>query len=110
MRMHVTMVKKKLADGTECRKCAQATEQLRTRGLLGRIDEFVWAQEGDAESPGSRLGKQHGIDTAPFFIVRDDTGEHVYTSVMLLIRERLGQKVSDAEQASQIDPDDVGGI
>ena len=87
--MHVTMVKKKLADGTECRKCAQATEQLRARGLLDRIDEFVWAQEGDSESPGSRLGQKHGIDTAPFFIVRDDAGEQVYTSVMQLIKDRL---------------------
>jgi len=108
--MHVTMVKKKLRDGSECRKCAQATEQLRTRGLLDRIDEVVWAQEGDSESPGIELGRRHGIDTAPFFIVRDDAGEHLYTSVMLLIRERLGQAVSDAEQARQIDPDDIGGI
>jgi hypothetical protein len=108
--MHVTMVKKKLADGSECRKCAQATEQLRNRGLLGRIDDFVWAQEGDPTSPGIELGQRHGVDTAPFFIVRDDAGEHVYTSVMLLIRERLGQQVSDADQAGQIDPDDVGGI
>jgi len=104
------MVKKKLRDGSECRKCAQATEQLRTRGLLDRIDEVVWAQEGDSESPGIELGRRHGIDTAPFFIVRDDAGEHLYTSVMLLIRERLGQAVSDAEQARQIDPDDIGGI
>ena len=89
--MHVTMVKKKLRDGSECRKCAQAAEQLRARGLLDRIDEIVWAEEGDPDSPGIVLGQRHGIDTAPFFIVRDDAGEHVYTSVMLLIRERLGQ-------------------
>jgi hypothetical protein len=108
--MHVTMVKKKLRDGTECRKCAQATEQLRARGLLERIDEIVWAEEGNPDSPGIALGQRHGIDTAPFFVVRDDAGEHLYTSVMLLIRERLGQSVSEAEQAQQIDPDDIGGI
>jgi hypothetical protein len=108
--MHITMVKKRLRDGSECRKCNQASEQLRSRNLLGRIDEIVWADEGNPDSPGIRLGVQYGVDHAPFFIVRDDKGEHVYTSVMLLIRERLGQAVTDAEQAKQIDPDDIGGI
>jgi hypothetical protein len=108
--MHITMVKKRLRDGSECRKCNQASEQLRNRNLLGRIDEIVWADEGNADSPGIQLGKKHGVEQAPFFIVRDDNGEQVYTSVMLLIRERLGQTVTDAEQAKQIDPDDIGGI
>jgi hypothetical protein len=108
--MHITMVKKRLADGSECRKCNQATEQLRQRGLLGRIDEFVWADEGDAESAGSKLGREHGVDVAPFFIVRDGAGVQVYTSVMRLIRDRLGDAVTDEEQAKQIDPDDIGGI
>ena len=104
------MVKKRLLDGSECRKCAQATEQLKTRGLLGRIDEVLEVREGDPNSPGSELAARFGIDTAPFFIVRDDTGEHVYTSVMRLIQDRLGHSVSERERAAAIDPDDVGGI
>lgn len=108
--MHVTMVKKRLLDGHECRKCAQATEQLKSRGLWDRIDEVVEAQEGDPNSPGTQLGARLGIDTAPFFIVRDDAGEQVYTSVMRLIQDRLGKAVSDQERAAAIDPDDVGGI
>jgi len=108
--MHVTMVKKKLADGSDCRKCADATEHLRSRGLLDRIDEVVWALEGDPTSPGMVLGARLGVDNAPFFIVRDEQGEHVYTSVLQLVRERFGHAVSTAEQAKAIDPDDVGGI
>jgi hypothetical protein len=108
--MHITMVKKRLRDGSECRKCAQATEQLTSRGLWQRIDEVVEAQEGDPASAGSQLAERVGVDTAPFFIVRDDTGEHVYTSVMRLIRDRLGAAVSDQESAAAIDPDDIGGI
>jgi hypothetical protein len=104
------MVKKRLLDGSECRKCAQATEQLKTRGLLGRIDEVLEVREGDPNSPGSQLAARLGIDTAPFFVVRDDSGEHVYTSVMRLIQDRLGQAVSERERAAAIDPDDVGGI
>jgi hypothetical protein len=108
--MHITMVKKRLKDGSECQKCGHATEQLRKRDLLGQINEFVWAEEDNPNSPGHQLGVQFGVERAPFFIVRDDAGEHVYTSVMRLIRDRLGKPVSDAEEAMQIDPDDIGGL
>jgi hypothetical protein len=108
--MHVIMVKKKLKDGSDCRKCAEATEHLRSRGLLDRIDEVVWAVEDDPTSPGMALGVLLGVDRAPFFVVRDERGEQVYTSVLQLVRERFGQSVSTAEQARAVDPDDVGGI
>lgn len=106
--MQVTMVKKTLQDGSDCRKCAQATEQLRSRGLWDRIDEVVWAHEGKPDSPGMQLGARLGVDRAPFFVVRDDSGEHVYTSVLKLIRERFQQKVSTHEQARSMDVDDLG--
>jgi hypothetical protein len=108
--MHVTMVKKKLKDGSDCRKCADATEHLRSRGLLDRIDQIVWALEGDPSSPGMVLGARLGIESAPFFVVRDDLGEHVYTSVLQLVRDRFGQAMSTTDQARTVDPDDVGGI
>jgi hypothetical protein len=108
--MHITMVKKTLADGSDCRKCADATEQLRSRGLWDRIDEIVWAHEGDPESPGMVLGRQLGVDNAPFFVVRDERGEAVYRSVLQLIRERLGGAVTTEQQALAIDAADIGGI
>jgi hypothetical protein len=108
--MHVTMVKKKMADGTDCRKCAEVTEFLRTRGLWDRIDEVVWARENDPESPGMVLGTRHNVSRAPFFIVRDESGEKVYTSALQLIQERLGGPVTTLERARDVDPDDVGGI
>jgi hypothetical protein len=108
--MHVMMVKKKLKDGSDCRKCAEATEHLRSRGLLDRIDEVVWAVEDDPSSPGMALGALLGVERAPFFVVRDERGEQVYTSVLQLVRERFGQTVSTTEQARAVDPDDVGGI
>jgi len=70
----------------------------------------VWAQEGDPTSAGMVLGQRHGVDRAPFFIVRDGGSEKVYTSVLQLIRERFGQNVSTAEHARDVDPDDIGGI
>jgi len=108
--MHITMVKKRLADGTECRKCQEATAHLQSRGLLSRIDEIVWAHEDDANSPGMVLGKRLGVERAPFFVVRDERGEAVYVSVLQLVRERFDRAVTAAEQAQAIDPDDIGGI
>ena len=34
MLMHITMVKKRLADGSECRKCEDVSALLRSRGVL----------------------------------------------------------------------------
>jgi hypothetical protein len=108
--MHISMVKKRLADGTECRKCQEATAHLQSRGLWSRIDEIVWADENDPASPGMVIGQRLGVERAPFFVVRDERGEAAYVSVLQLVRERLGGEVSAVEEASAIDADDIGGI
>ena len=108
--MHITMVKKAGGDGLDCRKCEEATEYLRSRGLWERVDEVIWAVEDDPTSPGMELGRRHGVDRAPFFVIRDDQGETVYTSVLHLVRERLGADVTAKEEAQAIDVDDIGGI
>ena len=107
--MHITMVKKKLKDGSECRKCNEAMDHLRSRGLLDKIDEFVVAVEDDPQSPGMLLGERLKVERAPFFIVRDGDTEKVYVSVLRLIQEHLGGKVSDKERARHVDPDEIGG-
>jgi len=108
--MHITMVKKRLADGSECRKCEEATAHLQSRGLWGHVNEIVWAQEDDAESPGMVLGTRLGVERAPFFVVRDESGEAVYVSVLQLVRDRFGVDVTSAQQAQAIDVEDIGGI
>ncbi len=109
--MRITMVKKRLADGSECRKCVEATDHLQARGLWGRIDEIVWAHEDDPSSLGMVLGQRLGIDRAPFFVVKDaQGGQAVYASVLQLVREKLGQDVTTVQQAAAIDADDIGGI
>jgi hypothetical protein len=104
------MVKKKMADGSDCRKCAEVTEFLKARGLWERIDEVVWARENDPSSPGAELGARLGVERAPFFVVRDGGDEKVYRSVLQLIQERFGEAVTTSERARDVDPDDVGGI
>ncbi len=90
--MHITMVKKRLASGEACPKCLQAEEVLRGRGLWARIDEVVWAEEGRPESPGMVLAARHGVELAPFFVVRADDGtETVHVSTIRLIKLALQQ-------------------
>jgi hypothetical protein len=108
--MHITMVKKRLADGSECRKCSEATAHLQSRGLWSRIDEIVWAVENDPTSAGMELGQRLGVERAPFFVVRDPGGEAVYVSVLQLVKERFDAAVTATQQAQTIDPDDIGGI
>jgi hypothetical protein len=108
--MHITMVKKRLLDGSVCCKCGDATKHLQSRGLWSRIDEVIWAEEGDDASPGMAISRRLGIECAPFFVVRDDGAEAVYTSVLALVRERLGGNVTAVQQACAIDADDIGGI
>ena len=108
--MHITMVKKRLADGSECRKCQEATAYLQSRGLWPKIDEVVWAREDDDDSPGMVLGARLGVERAPFFVVRDEKGEAVYVSVLQLVGERLGSSVTASEHARAIDVEDIGGI
>jgi hypothetical protein len=109
--MHITMVKKALRGGADCRKCEEASDYLKSRGLWHRVDEVIWAIEEDPDSPGMALGRAHGVDRAPFFIVRDEGRDPaVYTSVLQLVRERLNTQVTATEEVRAIDVDDVGGI
>jgi hypothetical protein len=105
------MVKKALSSGSDCRKCEEASDFLKSRGLWDWVNDIVWAVEDDPDSPGMELGRRHGVDRAPFFVIRDDSGETVvYTSVLQLVRERLGATTTAREDVHAIDVDDIGGI
>ena len=89
--MRITMVKKRLASGEPCEKCAQAEEMLRRRSLWERIDQVIWAVEGDESSPGARVAAKHGVELAPFFVLQDESGaETVVTSALRLVKQHLG--------------------
>lgn len=92
--MSVVMVKKRLASGEPCRKCVQSEELLRQRGLWEQIDRVVWADESDPGSEGMRLAAEHGVETAPFYIV---DGERVVRSTLLLIREVGAARAAEPE-------------
>jgi len=88
--MSVIMVKKRLLNGEPCKKCAQAEEVLRRRGLWERIDRVVIADEVDADSEGMRMARELKMETAPFFVVSDGAGPpRVFDSVLTLIKDAL---------------------
>jgi len=90
--MRVTMVKKRLLNGEPCKKCVDAEALLERRGLWSRIDEVVWAIEGEPDSAGMKLAAEYKVELAPFFVVQRDNGEsRVYTSTLQFIKEGLGE-------------------
>ncbi len=88
--MHITMVKKRLASGEPCRKCVQAEDLLRKRGLWDQIDEVVWAEETNAKSAGMVLAREHKVEAAPFYLVRGEDGSvTIFVSALKLIKTHL---------------------
>jgi hypothetical protein len=87
--MNITLVKKVLADGSPCKKCADVIERLETSGHMKSIDKIVVADERDSESEGMKLAKELQVERAPFFIVENDGETQVYTVYMKLVKEVL---------------------
>lgn len=71
----VLFVKKVLADGEPCRKCREVEERLRKDGLMPRVDAVLLARDDDPDSPGASLAGRHGVQRAPFFVLRFPDGE-----------------------------------
>ena len=108
--MHITMVKKIKEDGQPCRKCNDVMGKLERTGQLSQIDHITYADERDLSSEGMHLAQHHGIEMAPFFIVRDSGGEEkVYTSYLKLVREVLNGAVSQREELMEL-TDRVGTL
>ena len=101
----ITMVKKRLENGEPCAKCAQAEALLKKRGHWDRIDEVVWAVEGEPESPGMKLGARLGIEVAPFFVVNDAGQERVYKSVLQFVKKELAGEAGPSARKSEPDID-----
>jgi len=66
----VLMVKKRMKDGRDCRRCEQIQELIERDELEKHVDATVFAIEGEENSEGVRLSKEFGMRTAPFFVVR----------------------------------------
>ena len=120
--MRITFVKKILADGSPCAKCADVEARLATSGQMSHINRVVIADERNPDSEGMRLAAHHEVATAPFFIVEQhpeegiaQDGSHrvatnttVYTVYLRFARDVFGNgadTVAEAREAMRADPD-----
>ncbi len=101
--MKITLVKKILADGSPCPKCADVQEKLESSGQITRIDEVLVADERDPDSPGLKIAKQYNVDRAPFFLV-EENGEQplIYTVYLKFVKEVLEQKSDEVDELKEI--------
>jgi len=101
--MHIIMVKKILADGSVCRKCAEVESRLIEANLLSNIDSIIIADEREQNSEGMLLASKHQVELAPFFIVRDEHGnEKIYTVYFKFVKEVLNARTTDSEEIADI--------
>ena len=101
--MHITFVKKILASGEPCAKCADVEARLNDSGHMPRIDKVVIADERDPASEGMQLAAAHAVTRAPFFIVEDgESPPAVYTVYFKFAKEVLGRKQSTSDEAQEI--------
>src|SRR5690554_6549291 len=101
--MKITLVKKILADGSPCQKCADVMEKMESSGQIKQIDDVLVADVRDPASAGMRLAKELNVERDPFFVVEQDDGSRsVYTVYLKFVKEVLGQQQSAADEAREI--------
>lgn len=100
--MTVTFVKKVLADGSPCRKCADVEARLDAGNHWPAIDRTVIADERDAASEGMQIAARLGVERAPFFVVENSGETIVYTVFFKFLKEVLGAPTSAAEDAQAV--------
>ncbi len=102
--MHITFVKKILANGAPCQKCQDVEQRLIDANQLDRINETLVADERDPSSAGMRLAAKLGVTRAPFFVVRNEgeTETKVYTVYFKFAKEVLGKSQSSRDENKEI--------
>ena len=99
---HITYVKKRLADGTLCNKCADVQERLEQADQLRFIDEILIADERDPASAGMQLAERLGVERAPFFVVREAGEVRVYESYLRFTKAELGKRVTTSDENREL--------
>ena len=100
--MHITFVKKVLADGSPCAKCAQIEQRLLESGHMASIDAVAVADERDPASPGMQIAQANDVDRAPFFVVDDEGTTRIYTVYFKFVNEVLGKPTSTKMENEEI--------
>ncbi len=95
--MKITLIKKIMEDGGECRKCREVAERLEAGDEMRFIDRVIIADVREPGSEGMRIAAAHKIETAPFFVVEEDGKETLYKTYMQFKRKVLQKAVEAAD-------------
>lgn len=96
--MKITLVKKILADGSPCAKCADVQAKLNSNHQMQFINSTEIADERDSNSPGMLLAAKYQVDRAPFFIVEKENQEpQIYTVYLKFVKEILNGAEQEGE-------------
>ena len=71
----VVMVKKRMDDGNDCKRCVEIQQRLDSDGVVS-VEKTLYAEEGVEDSDGVQLSKEYGMRTAPFFLVKQPNSEN----------------------------------
>ncbi len=97
--MEIIMVKKRLADGSDCKKCIEVQERLKTNDELKYINRIVYADMNDPDSEGMKLASEFNVDIAPFFIVKDGNNCNVYKTYLQLRKKAFNKTPSKEDES-----------
>ena len=101
--MKITLVKKILADGSPCKKCADVLLKLEESDQIKKIDEILTADERDPSTAGMQIAKKYNVDRAPFFVVERDGQEvQIYTVYLKFVKEVLEQETNESDELKEI--------
>ncbi len=97
MSRKITFVKKILANGSPCAKCADVEKKLQDGSQLQYIDETLIADERDPSSPGMQLASKLNVERAPFFVVEENGNTQVFTVYLKFVKEVLKKETSQLD-------------
>ena len=92
--VHVTFVKKIMADGSLCPKCTEVSERLEKDGLLDKVNYIAIADSNNPDSEGMQLAKKYAVERAPFFLVESDDGSGEIFDVYFKFKRHLEKMVT----------------
>jgi len=98
---NVIFVKKILANGELCKKCAQVNQRLLEDDLFDNIDQIIIADERNTESEGLRLAQQYDVDRAPFFVVEREDGNTEVYDIYLKFKKAVAKSDAQAKETTE---------
>ena len=109
--MKITMVKKILEDGNECKKCREVTERLKAHNEMDQISHIAYADVREPGSEGFKLAEKHNMDITPFFVVEENGNETVYKTYLELRKNAFNREPDaddvEIEEKRKAPPDEL---